>query len=117
MPGTPDGAKATHRVTVGSEDEIGRVGIVTAEVVHEPCGCILNLGLRGTAWDRGRIYPRSCKLARGVGNMRATTTTIRRADRDALTILSVNVIPGTTSNVAEEACDVGLGLGAGIAAC
>src|SRR5579884_326837 len=117
MPGTPDRAKATHRVTVRREDEIGRVGIVAAEVVHEPCGCILNVRLRGSPWYRGRIYPRACQLACGVGNMRAATPTTRRANGDTLTILCVNVIPGTSPNIAEEAFDVGLGLGAGIAAC
>src|SRR5579884_1788204 len=116
MPGTPARAKATHRVTVGCEDEVGCVGIVTAEVVHEACGCTLNLRLRGSRWYRGCVYPGSCKLACGVCNMCATTATARGADRNALTILSVNVIPGTPSNVAEEAFDVGLGLGAGITA-
>ena len=117
MPGAPDAAKATHRVTMGSEDEIGRVWIVATEVVHEPCGCTLNLGLCRTSRYRGRIYPRSFKLARGVCNMCATTATARRTDRDALTILSVNVIPGATTYIVEEVGDIGLCFGAAIATC
>ncbi len=117
VPCTPTCAKATHRVTVGSEDEIGRFGIVATKVVHEPCGCALNLGLRGSGGYRGCVYPRPLESAPGVCDMCATTAAARRADRDALAILSVNIIPGTSADIAEEVRDVGLGRGAGITAC
>lgn len=117
MPGTPARAKATHRVAVRREDEVGRVGIVSTEVIHEPGGGTLNLGLRRSRWNRSRIYPCSCQLTSGVGDMGATTSTTRRASRNALTILGVDVIPGTSANVAEEVLDVGLGLFTAIAAC
>ena len=77
MPCAPTRAKATHRVTVGSEDEIGRVGIVATKVVHEPCSCALNLGLRGSGGYRGCVYPRSRELACGICDMRATAAATR----------------------------------------
>ena len=117
MPCTPTRAEATHRVTMGGEDEIGRVGIVATKVVHEPCSCALNLGLRGSGGYRGCVYPRPLELACGVCDMCATTAAGRRADCDALAILGVNIIPGTSADIAEEVRDVGLGRGAGITAC
>jgi len=117
VPCAPARVKAAHRVTVGSEDEIGRVGIVATKVVHEPCSCALNLRLGGSGGYRGCVYPRPLELASGVRNMRATTTTTRRADCDALAILSVNIIPGTIADIVEEVRDVGLGFDAGITAC
>ena len=117
VPCAPTRAKATHRVTVGSEDEIGCVGIVATKVVHEPCSCALNLGLRGSGGYRGCVYPRPRELACGVRDMCATAAAARRADRDALAILGVNIIPGTTADIVEEVCNIGLGLDAGITAC
>jgi len=117
VPCTPTRAKAAHRATMGGEDEIGRVGIVATKAVHEPCSCALNLGLRGSGGYRGCVYPRPHELARGVRDMCATTTAALRADRDALAILGVNIIPGTTPDIVEEVRYVGLGLGAGITAC
>ena len=117
VPCTPTCAKATHRVTVGSEDEKGRIGIVTSKVVHEPCSCALNLGLRGSGGYRGCVYPCPRELAFRIRNMCATTAAARRADRDALAILRVNIIPGTSADIVEEVRYVGLCLGAGITAC
>ena len=114
VPCTPTRAKATHRVTVGSEDEICRVGIVASKVVHEPCSCATNLGLSRSGGYRGCVYPCSRELACVVGYMCATAAAARRANRDALAILGVNLIPGTTADIAEEVRDVGLGCGAGI---
>ena len=49
--------------------------------------------------------------------MRTTTVTARRTDWDALTILRVNIIPETSSHIAEEAFAIGLGLDTTIGTC
>ena len=108
MPCTPTRTETTHRVASRCKDEIRRVGIVAAKVIHQPRGGTLNLGLRGVGGYRSGVYPRPFQLPTGVRDMRATRTTARRSSCDPLAILRINVIPGTPANARIEIGDIRL---------
>src|SRR5689334_4514556 len=116
MPGAPLCAEADHRAAVRGEDEVGGVGVVAAEVVHQAGRRALDLALRWTQRHAGGVNPRALELPSRVGDVRTTGAAVDGADRDSLAVLGINFRPGAATDVAEEARDIGLRLCAGVAA-
>src|SRR5258708_9129896 len=116
MPGAPLRAEADHRAAVRGEDEVGGVGVVATEVVHQAGRRALDLALCWTQRHAGGVDPRALELPSGVGDVGTAGAAVDGADRDSLAVLSIAFRPGAAADVAEEARDVGLRLGAGVAA-